>query len=184
MPYIIPYILGLPAYFEIPILSAFLVGMLAGAKLWGKTIKKISHKNSLILGFIWVISTLIPIIFLTNYYYLVFFIGILGFGIGAICYGNHLIFTNFISELDAADNKQQERRLLRIRTLILKSSIIIQAICFWAIHIMTGFDPALESQSNLAIWGLRLQFTLIPLIFLLSAAIVFYYFYDLTPEKS
>ncbi|MHA1802980.1 MAG: MFS transporter, partial [Promethearchaeota archaeon] len=107
----------------------------------------------------------------------------LGFGVSSIYYGNQLIFSDCIDEIILESEIRQEGVFLGIRTFMVRLSIIIQAVVFWAIHITTGFDPAVQIQTELALWGLRLQFALVPLILMLIAGILFWYFYDLTPEK-
>lgn len=183
VPYVVPYILNLPATSEIAISAALLVGQLAGVVLWVKMVDKLGHRKLFLIGFFWAIIVLIPIIFLSNLILISVFIGILGFGLASIYYGNQLIFSDCIDEIVIDSGKRQEGVFLGLRTFMVRLSIIIQAITFWAIHITTGFDPALQTQSELALWGIRFQFALAPLIIMLIAGIVFWYLYDLVPEK-
>jgi len=66
---------------------------------------------------------------------------------------------------------------------MVRLSIIIQAFTFWIIHVTTGFDPSLEKQSDLALLGLRIQFTIAPMLIMIIGLIAFLVLYDLTPEK-
>jgi len=183
IPYIIPYVLGLHAINEIAIYAALLVGQLVGLVLWIKIANKLEHRNLFLIGFIWAILVLIPIIFLNELWSIALFIGILGFGLGSIYHGSQLVFSDCMDEIVIDSGKRQESTFLRIRTFMVSLSIIIQAITFWSVHVTTGFDPGLQNQTVLALWGLRFQFALAPLIIMLVAAIIFWYFYDLSPEK-
>ncbi|GAG82091.1 unnamed protein product, partial [marine sediment metagenome] len=48
---------------------------------------------------------------------------------------------------------------------------------------VTGFDPGAQSQDALALWGLRIQLSIIPMISMLIGGIIFWKYYDLTPER-
>jgi Na+/melibiose symporter-like transporter len=66
---------------------------------------------------------------------------------------------------------------------MVRLSIIIQAFIFWAIHISTGFNPAVKKQSALALLGLRIQFSIAPMIIMLIGLLAFWFLYDLKKEK-
>ncbi|MBD3255051.1 MAG: MFS transporter [Candidatus Lokiarchaeota archaeon] len=183
IPYIVPYILGLPASSEVYIAAALLVGQLLGVILWAKLVGKVGHRNLFLIGLFWAVIFLIPLIFFQGLMMLVILIGILGFGLGSIYLGNQLVFSDCIDEIVIDTQKRQEGIFLGIRTFMVRLSIIIQAFTFWAIHLTTGFNPGIENQPDLAIWGLRIQFALIPLILMLIAGLLFGLLYDLKPEK-
>lgn len=70
-----------------------------------------------------------------------------------------------------------------IRIFFARIAFIVQAIVFALIHGFTGFDPALQTQTDLALLGLRLQMALIPMLFLFLGGIIFWKWYDLKPDK-
>ena len=51
-------------------------------------------------------------------------------------------------------------------------------------HELTGFVEGAETQSESAIWGIRLTMSVIPVFFLLVGTLIFWKLYDITPEKS
>jgi Na+/melibiose symporter-like transporter len=61
----------------------------------------------------------------------------------------------------------------------------VQAISFAFVHTITEFveGGAVGAQPSSAIWGIHVHFALIPAIFMLIATLVFWKFYDLTPDK-
>jgi Na+/melibiose symporter-like transporter len=61
--------------------------------------------------------------------------------------------------------------------------MVIQAIIFAIVHDLTGFVEGADTQSETAIWGIRLSMAVIPVFFLVVATIIFWKFYDLKPEK-
>jgi len=51
------------------------------------------------------------------------------------------------------------------------------------VHTLTGFVEGADTQSDLAIWGIRIHMAILPMIFMFIGAIILLRFYDLTPEK-
>ena len=62
--------------------------------------------------------------------------------------------------------------------------LILIAIIFAVVHVLTGFDPLNERQSDLALFGIRLQAAIIPAAIVLFGLFVFLKYYNLTPEKT
>ena len=71
-----------------------------------------------------------------------------------------------------------------VQTFFMRFSLIVQALIFAIVHILTGFNPAVEQQTSLALIGIRLQAAVIPAIVVLIGLIVFLKYYNLTPEKT
>jgi Na+/melibiose symporter-like transporter len=183
VPYVVPYILGLPATAEIYFGAVLLVGQLVGIIFWIKLTNKLGHRGLFIVGLIWAVLTLGLLFFFVDLWSAVIMVGIVGFGVASIYYGNQLVFSDCIDEIVIDTGKRQEGIYLGIRTFMVRLSIIIQAFTFWVIHISTGFNPTLEKQSDLALLGLRIQFTIAPMLIMVIGLIAFLLLYDLTPEK-
>ncbi|MFX0124363.1 MAG: MFS transporter, partial [Candidatus Hodarchaeota archaeon] len=60
---------------------------------------------------------------------------------------------------------------------------VIQIGTFFVIHTLTSFDPDAPAQPDSALWGIMAHFGLIPAIFMALAALVYYKYWDLSPEK-
>lgn len=183
IPYVVPYILGLPARAELYFAIAIFIGQLLGIVIWVKLTKKLGHRNLFLIGLIWAVITLTILFFFTDLWTAVIIVGIIGFGVGSIYYANQLVFSDCIDEIVIDTGKRQEGVFLGIRTFMVRLSIIIQAFTFWAIHVSTGFDPALKTQPDLALLGLRIQFSLAPMVIMLVGCLAFWFLYDLKQEK-
>ena len=55
---------------------------------------------------------------------------------------------------------------------------------FSTVHILTGFVEGADTQGPLAIWGIHVAMALIPGIIMMLGTIIFWKYYDITPEKS
>jgi Na+/melibiose symporter-like transporter len=161
-----------------------LVGQLLGIPVMFLIIKRYGHKNLFLFGIIWAVISLLPLIFLDDLIGISINIAIVGFGFSSLYLGNQLIFSDCIDEIVADTGKREEGVFLGIRTFVVRLSIIVQAVTFTLVSLISGFDPEVGTDPNLAgIWGLKIQFAAVPLFIMLIAGIVFWKLYDLTPEK-
>jgi len=62
-------------------------------------------------------------------------------------------------------------------------ALALQAITFTLVHMFTGFEEGAVTQDPLAVWGIQLHFSLIPMAFMAVAMLIFWRWYDLTPDK-
>jgi Na+/melibiose symporter-like transporter len=62
--------------------------------------------------------------------------------------------------------------------------MVIQAITLAVVHEITGFAEGASTQSQTAVFGIALHTGLIPAIFMAIGTLIFWKFYDITPEKS
>jgi GPH family glycoside/pentoside/hexuronide:cation symporter len=183
IPYIVPYILNMQAIGELYISAVLLLACLAAVPFWFVIVRKYGARKMFLIGLFWPIFVLIPLLLVNNLIGVLICFAILGFGVSSLFFGNQLIFSDCIDEIVIERQKRQEGVFLGIRTFIIRLSIIVQALTFWAVHISTGFDPSLEKQSDLALFGLRVQFALVPIIIITLCGIIFLKYYDLTSEK-
>ena len=108
-----------------------------------------------------------------------------GFGLGGLWTMLAPVFGDVINESVAKNEKRQEGIFNGFLQFFGRLAILVQAISFASIHTITGFveGGALVDQPLMAIQGIHVHFALIPAIFMLIASIIFWAFYDLTPEK-
>jgi len=71
-----------------------------------------------------------------------------------------------------------------VYTFFNKFSLIAQGLIFAFVHELTGFNPNLTTQTDLANFGIRLHTAFIPMILTLIGFIIFVKVYNLTPEKT
>jgi Na+/melibiose symporter-like transporter len=95
------------------------------------------------------------------------------------------VFADVIDESVAKAHKRQEGVYNGFLQFFGRLAILVQAMSFATVHTVTGFKEGqpLAAQLGSAIWGVHVHFALIPAIFMLIATIIFWKFYDLTPDK-
>ena len=94
------------------------------------------------------------------------------------------VFGDIIDENVVLTKTRKEGLFNGFYVFILRFSTGIQAIIFASIHELTGFVEGAETQTEFAIFGLQIAMALIPSILMVIGALVFWKYYDLTPEKS
>ena len=88
-----------------------------------------------------------------------------------------------IDESVVNTSKREEGIHNGINTFFSRLAILAQAISFAIVHTLTGFVEGSDTQSAQAIAGIRIHFALVPFFALLIGVLIFWKFYDLTPEK-
>jgi Na+/melibiose symporter-like transporter len=95
------------------------------------------------------------------------------------------VLGDVIDESVVTTQKRQEGIFNGFLQFFGRLAILVQAIVFATVQTFTGFKEGepLSAQPASAIWGVHIHTALIPAIFMLLATIVFWRYYDLTPDK-
>jgi len=184
IPYLVRFILNEKAIVESYLFLGFIVTGLLSVPLWVKIAKKLGDfKKVLILGSLLTILFTIPLFFVNSLLFAIVATALLGVGIIGINVIIFPLFGDVIDEATARNGTRQESFYVGSRALFANVAIIIQAVTFRLIHIFMGFEPGSSTQSPRAVLGLRIQVAIIPMIIMIIGIILFWKFYDLTPEK-
>ena len=165
--------------------AGFLVGALISSPLWVIIAQKTNNNKKVMLinSFLLTIFT-IPFIFLNSVTVAFIVIILWGFGLGGFWTMLAPTFGDVINESVANNQKRQEGIFNGFLQFFGRLAILVQAISFATVQTITKFKEGqpLAAQPGSAIWGVHIHFALIPAIFMLLATIIFWKFYDLTPE--
>ncbi|MHA2245841.1 MAG: MFS transporter [Candidatus Hodarchaeales archaeon] len=80
-------------------------------------------------------------------------------------------------------HRRQEGIYLGIWNFFARLVTVFQIGTLYVIHTLTSFDPEATTQTDLANWGIMAHFGLVPAVFMIIAALVYWKYWDLTPEK-
>jgi len=186
IPFFVEFILEEEEGIQTLLSAGFLIGALISSPLWAFIAQKTNNNKKVMLinSFLLTIFT-IPFIFL-NSVSITFIVLILwGFGLGGFWTMIAPVFADVINESVVNSQKRQEGIFNGFLQFFGRLAILVQALSFASVHTITGFveGGALIDQPSSAIWGIHIHFALIPAVLMLIAAIVFWKFYDLTPDK-
>ncbi|MFX1375662.1 MAG: MFS transporter [Promethearchaeota archaeon] len=166
--------------------AGFLIGALISSPLWAYIAQKTNNNKKVMLinSFLLTIFT-IPFIFLNTVVIAFTVIILWGFGLGGFWTMLAPVFADVVNESVVNKQKRQEGIFNGFLQFFGRIAILMQAISFASVHTITGFVEGADliDQPSSAIWGVHIHFALVPAIFMLLASMIFWIFYDLTPDK-
>ena len=177
-------VINKPIIYSIYSTIVYFIVVMVSVPFWVAFARKRGNVTTFILGIFLSALAFIPYLWITTWQEDVIFA--IGRGIAGSCYMVMVLPINSdcYDEVTNACGKHQEARLFGIRTMFLRSAVILQAIIIALVHVMTGYnqDPT-ATQSALAVIGVRIHRALIPMIFCLVAGVIMLLGYDLKGEK-
>jgi len=161
--------------------SLMLLSSLLTIPIWFRVAKKIDHSTLFSLGLFIFGFVVLCNFFIVNILQL-FIIGFLrGIAIAMFLIMLSPLFADVYDEIAVKTQKHHQATLLGIRNFFIKISVTIQSFIVAIIHIITLYDPVNPSGEGL--FGLRLIQGILPFIFCIIGALIFYKWYDLKGEK-
>lgn len=184
IPYVVRFILKEEAIVESYIMLGYVFTGLISIPFWSKLAqKKGDFKKSFILGGVLMVIFIIPLMFVNTVLLVIIAVAILGIGSIGFWVMMLPVISDVVDEAAVINGNRQEGFYMGVRTFFGRIAIIIQAITFALIHILTGFEPGSATQSATAVFGLRLQVSVVPMILMIIGILLFWRLYDITPEK-
>jgi Na+/melibiose symporter-like transporter len=166
--------------------AGFLVGALISSPLWAYIAQKTDNNKKVMLinSFLLTIFT-VPFVFLNSVWVALIVMIFWGFGLGGFWTMLAPTFGDVINESVVNNQQRQEGVFNGFLQFFGRIAILVQALSFATVHTLTGFveGGTLGEQPPSAIWGVHVHFALLPAIFMLLATLIFWRFYDLTPDK-
>ena len=183
--YFVRYNLQEEAGFATILIGAALLGSVLSIPLFVKLMQKMNDNRKMhIIGIILLILFLFPLALFWDIISLIIAVILYGVGMAAFKVARFPCLADTLDEAVVNTEKHQESVYMGVQTFFMRFSLIVQALIFGIVHILTGFDPNVEKQTSLALIGIRLQAAVIPAIVVLIGLLVFLKYYDLTPEKT
>ncbi len=184
LPFVVRFILKMPASATTFIMAGFLLGALISVPFWVKLAQKTNDNRKIMLITSILMGVFVfPLIFLEDYLLIVICVFIWGLAQGGYWAMIFPTFSDVIDESVVLHEKREEGTFIGIQQFFGRLGFIIQVMSFTIVHELTGFKRGTETQTPLAIWGIHMHLALIPMICILLGAAVFWKMYDLRPDK-
>lgn len=177
-------VLGLPFFLSVFPTIVYFVSLMIAVPFWAGFARKHGNVKTFILGIFLSAISYIPFLWITTLEEAIIFSVLTG--IAGSCYTIMVlpIASDCYDEVTLACGRHQEATLIGIRTILMRSAIIFQALIIAWIHIATGYNQDPNAiQAPLAVWGIRIHRALIPMILCFMACGVMLFGYDLKGEK-
>ena len=182
--YLVRFILKREAGAVTLIMVGFLIGSFCSIPIWMKIAHKTNNdRKTIIIAAFFMAFALIPMIFLEDYFLIIISVAVWGVGLGGFYAMQGPVFANAIDEAIINTGKKEEGIYGGIQAFMNRFSFVVLAISFAVVHTLTGFVEGADTQSDLAIWGIRIHMAVLPMIFMFIGAFILLRYYDLTPEK-
>jgi GPH family glycoside/pentoside/hexuronide:cation symporter len=183
--YFVRYSLREEAGFATILIGAALLGSVLSIPLFVKLMQKMNDNRKMhIIGIIMLSVLLVPLAIFWDTFSLIIAVILYGVGMAAFKIARFPCLADTLDEAVVITEEHHESVYMGVQTFFMRFSLIVQALIFAIVHILTGFNPAVEQQTSLALIGIRLQAAVIPAIVVLIGLIVFLKYYNLTPEKT
>jgi len=191
--YIVTFLLDAEAFTISLLLGAMLLGSLISVPLWTFFSKRVNdnRKLGLIAGTI-LFLTFIPLIFAEGLIAWMIFLMFFGVGVGGHWFIDVPLLTDVLDDIAVKTKKRQQSIYYGYQAFFARFGGTFIAITISITHLLTGFVEGattlaeltlLSPNIDLALLGIRIHSALVPSIFALILLIVFWRFYDLTPDK-
>ena len=169
------------------IFVALLVGALLGLPLWIRMAKRFesNQKTMMVTALLMAVFALpigLPMVETATLISIFIFLFGIAFG------GYWMIMTpalaDVIDEIVIESGHRNDGIFMGFRAFFGRLAFAMQALTFWAIHIITDFDPNLnaETMPDLAKLGIHIHMAIIPAILLIIGVIIFKKMNTLTPD--
>jgi Na+/melibiose symporter-like transporter len=183
--YFVRYVLEGEVSLTALIMIVLLLGGATSVPLWMKFNKKTGDtRKVMLIGGIMMVCFAALLSACTNLTVVIIIVFLWGMGLGGYWVMYRVIFGEVIDESIVINEKRREGIYNGIRIFFSRAAGIIQVVTIAVVHELTGFSSSALTQSDLALIGIRRHMGLIPAIIMGIGLLVFWKFYDITPEKA
>lgn len=167
------------------VMILLLIGVMVGIPLWMRFNKKTGdNRKTMIYAAVALISLTMFFSMITNFTSLLILVFIWGMALGGFWTIYYVVFSDVIDESISVTGVRQEGFYSGLRRFFGNLAKVTLAIYFATVHELTGFVEGADKQSAVANIGILLLFGIIPAITMAVGLIIFWKYYDITPEKS
>jgi len=191
--YITTYLLNAQASSITYLLGSMLVGALISVPVWLIVAQKVNNNRmvSVVAGFLMVL-TFIPMIFVNDLSGWIVSLVAFGIALGGMWFMDPPTMGDILDDVATKTGRRDPSVYIGYQSFIFKLGQTSIAAIIAIVHTTTGFvsgAPSLEQMMalsptpELALFGIRIHSAIVPAVVVLIATIIFWKFYDLTPDK-
>jgi Na+/melibiose symporter-like transporter len=191
--YIVTYILDEEAGVITYLLGAMLIGALISVPIWVFLSYRIDNNKKIsVMGASIMFITFIPMIFVSDLYSWIIVLIFWGIGLGGQWFSDPPTLADVIDDAAVREGKKTPGIYYGYQAFFIRLSASSIAITIAIVHTFTGFVGGAPSRAELiarsptpelALFGIRIHAAIVPAILILVTILIFWKFYDLTPDK-
>ncbi len=146
------------------------------------TTKKDPRFTFLLSAFLFAI-TLFPLWFVNDPTLFLVFLGMAGFGLAGLLMVVDLLLSDVIDEDFIKTGKRREGIFFGFNGFFIRIAIFMQALSLWITSELTGFDEDMETQTQTAQMGIKIQMIILPIIAFIFGIYAVKQYYSLYGDK-
>ena len=178
--YLYKDVYGLDFSFYLYSQLAGVIGMLIVIPFWANFARKHGFKKTYWVCFIFHGLTLLPLLFVTNIIFIVIFTFFNYIFLSGEVLMLQPVASDTYDEVSSKMNKHVDATLVGVRTFFFRMALIVQAVVFVVVHILTGYNPDPHaSQTPLAQFGIQFNGIILPALILAGMGLIFRKYYTL-----
>jgi GPH family glycoside/pentoside/hexuronide:cation symporter len=191
--YMVIFVIGMEAWFLSILMGAMLLGAFISVPLWVKLSHKLNNnKKTCVIAGVVMFFTFLPIFFVNGLIFFIVALLLFGVGLGGQWFADPPAMADVLDDVAIRSGKRKDEIYYGYQTFFVRLSLVVQAVVFAVVHTLTGFVEGSIDQADLfaksptpelALLGIRMHAALIPAILVLVCTLIFWKFYDLTPDK-
>ena len=185
VPYYVEYVLAEGTSIQTILSAGFLIGALISSPTWAYIAQKTNNNRKImLLGSLLLTIFTIPLIFITDWILAFIALILWGLGLGGFWTMIAPVLADVIDDSVVKTHKREEGVYNGFQQFFGRLGLLFQTVSFSLVHILTGFKEKqpLSAQPPEAIFGIQIHFALIPAIVMLIATLIFWKWYNLTPD--
>jgi len=193
--YMVIFVLQEDSTFLSILMAFMLLGAIVSVPLWGYFAHRVNNnkKLSLFAGLAMLI-TFLPIFFVNVPLLYLIVLFLFGIGLGGQWAMDPPTMADVLDDLAVRTGKREAALYYGYTSFFIRFSGSFQALVFVVVHLLTNFPAGVQTYGDLVIvvgadnvfWpllGIRIHAALIPAILVLITILIFWKWYDLTPDK-
>ena len=191
--YIVTYILDEPAGVLTLLLGAILIGALISVPIWVFISHKMNNNKKIsVIGAIVMLIFFVPMIFISTLLAWIIVLIFWGMGLGGQWFSDPPTIADVIDDGAVRQGKKQPTIYFGYQAFFIRLGNSTIAVTLAIVHVLTGFvggAPSLKELKaksptpELALIGIRIHTAIVPAILILVTLIIFWKYYELTPDK-
>ncbi len=170
--YVVKYVLKAESNQATPIFAGMLLGTLFSLALWSLVAKRLKNNQTMLIICSFALAFFaLPLTFLASSTAYMVAMALWGLGFGGFWTFMSPAMADVIDSLVLQQKRRDDGVVLGIRAFFMRFSYASQAIVFFLVHYLTGFNP--DQVTDEAVWGIRLHMGIIPALFFLTGGVLF-----------
>ena len=191
--YIVTYILDEEAGAITLLLGSMLIGAFISIPIWVLLSHRLNNNKKIsVIGAIIMFISFLPMIFVSTLLGWIILLILFGIGLGGQWFSDPPTLADVIDDATIKTGKRQQAIYYGFQAFFIRLGYATIAVTIAIVHSLTGFVEGAPSLAelkarsptpDLAIFGIRIHAAIVPAILILITMLIFWKFYDLTPDQ-